>query len=183
MRHAARGWGTTPDERAAPLPCDAVLPGAPAVDRAVDVDAPPAATFRWLCQLRAAPYSYDWIDNRGRRSPRELTPGLEHLEVGQRFMTIFRLVSFEPDEQITLRSRHVAVTYRVAPGRLHMRIRSRVWLPLLALPDLVMARRQLLTLAELAERDVSELARRAPSASAAGRPPPGSRAPSARGRA
>ena len=66
------------------------------------MDAPVETLFRWLCQLRVAPYSYDWLDNRGRRSPRTLTPGLEELEVGQRFMTIFRLAEFEPGRSITV---------------------------------------------------------------------------------
>jgi len=53
-----------------------------------------------------------------RRSPRELTPGAERLQVGQRFMSIFTLASYAPDEHVTLRSRRTAVTYAVVvvPG-------------------------------------------------------------------
>ena len=47
-------------------------------------------------------FSYDWIDNFGRQSPRELVPGLERLAVGQRVMSIFRLVEFERDVHLTL---------------------------------------------------------------------------------
>lgn len=167
-------WGATADERAMAFPCDAHLPGADErYHRATGVDAPATVLFRRLCQLRVAPYSYDWIDNFGRRSPCELTPGLERLERGQRFMTLFELVDFKPDRHITLvldRARRVfgevVVTYLVVPrgdGRSRLVVRLAVRHPrgpvgalarrLLPAGDLVMMRKQLLTLKELAERD------------------------------
>lgn len=169
-----RNWGSTRAERAEGFPCDHLLERAPMrLYRAVDVAAPPAAVFRRLCQLRVAPYSYDLIDNRGRRSPEALTPGLDSLECGQRFMLIFRLAEFEPGRSITLRSHgtvfgDVVVTYRVddavrgARSRLVAKLLvappagplgSRPARSLLAAGDLVMMRRQLLNLARLAERD------------------------------
>lgn len=164
-------WGSIAAERAEPYGCDDVLPTPDRVlFRAVDVAAPATTTFRWLCQLRAAPYSYDKLDNLGRRSPQVLTPGLEDLAPGQRVQTIFRLTSFEPGRAMTMEHRgrvfgHVACTYRVEPVD---PVRSRIVVKLLAayprtpagwlmrgvLPpgDLVMMRRQLLNLKALAER-------------------------------
>lgn len=150
-----------------PMACDGLLAhGGVRLHRAVWVDAPPAIVFRWLCQLKLAPYSYDLLDNRGRRSPRELTGGAEDLEVGQRFMSIFSLASFARDEHLTLRGRRVAVTYAVRPHPGLTRLLARVLFNpsggrvpaalaahLLALGDLVMMRKQLLTLKALAERD------------------------------
>src|SRR6266849_9704744 len=102
---AAAAWGSTAAERARPFPCDGlVAEPAEALFRAVDVAAPPAVVFRWLCQLRVAPYSYDWIDNFGRRSPRQLIPGLDDLAVGQRVMMLFEIVEFERDRHLTLRT-------------------------------------------------------------------------------
>jgi hypothetical protein len=95
-------------------------------DRAISIDASPSIVFAWLCQLRVAPYSYDILDNVGRRSPGERNPGLVRLEVGQRFMTMFALRSFSDGEQISLRAKDVAVTYAVRPegtgSRLHVRV-------------------------------------------------------------
>jgi hypothetical protein len=170
-------WGSTAAERAQSFRCDDVLADPEVVAwRAVDVAAPAEITFRWLCQLRVAPYSYDWIDNLGRRSPRELTPGLERLEAGQRFMTMFVLEDFEPDRSLTLRHAgrlwgRIAVTYRVTSdgeggSRLAVKLlarfprRSPLRLPFRALlpaGDLVMMRRQLLNLKALAEGSASEL--------------------------
>jgi hypothetical protein len=154
-------WNTTPHEHHLPRRSDAVVPDAPIrLSRAVDVAAPPAHVFRWLCQLRAAPYSYDRLDNAGRRSPQELTPGLDALAPGQRFMTAFRLADVEPGRALTLEHRgalgHVGATYAVSErGRLLLTIAWRAPLalgPALSIGDLVMARRQLLNLKELAER-------------------------------
>ncbi|MGV0811351.1 hypothetical protein ABQF34_05275 [Mycolicibacterium boenickei] len=156
-------WGATPQERAATLPCDALSPGAAvSADRAISIDAPPATVFAWLCQLRIAPYSYDLLDNIGRRSPRTRDPELTRLETGQRFMQMFTLRSFVEDEHITLQSGKVAVTYAVRPEgtqtRLHARVRFdglRVVGWALALGDVVMMRKQLLTLRDLAEREAA----------------------------
>jgi hypothetical protein len=165
-------WGSSVQERAASYPCDTLIDHPDRVlFRAVDISAPAALVIRWLCQLRVAPYSYDWIDNLGRRSPPQLTPGLDQLEVGQRFMTIFRLVSYEEGRSITLDSTtglfgRVVTTYKALPSGTN-RTRLVVKLAVLAPPgllgltmrpflpagDLVMMRKQLLTLKRLAERD------------------------------
>src|SRR3989449_6130066 len=123
LSHTAHTWGSTADERELAFACEKHLACHDiAVHRAIEVAGPAATVFRWLCQLRVAPYSYDWIDNLGRRSPRRLTPGLDELEIGQRFMWIFNLVEFEPDVHLTLAYRfaptlgNYAVTYRVLPA-------------------------------------------------------------------
>jgi hypothetical protein len=154
-------WGATAAERSRPLPCDGLLPSAGFVgNRAVSIEAPPPTIFRWLCQLRVAPYSYDRLDNLGRRSPRELSPGLDDLEAGQRFMSIFRLHSWERDEHITLRGSRTAVTYAIRPGsRLVVRVLyGGPFGRALAIGDLVMMRKQLLTLKDLCERDAQLVA-------------------------
>ena len=168
-------WGATPDEVAAEYACDRFVAGPTmACFRAVESTAAPDSQYRWLCQLRVAPYSYDLLDNFGRQSPRTLTPGTEDLEVGQAFMTIFRLVDFTPGRQLTLQLDdphalkafgNLAVSYTVLPtadggsrlvvklamaiegGCLHA-VRRR----LLAWGDLVMMRKQLLQLTTLAEQ-------------------------------
>lgn len=168
-------WGTEAAERRLPFACDGYVPQADAVYfRGVTVGTTPERLFRWLCQLRGAPYSYDWIDNRGRRSPRELTPGLEHLAIGQSMMRIFTIVDFMKNRHITLRIKHgtgafrlvgdLALTYLIVPeGRERCRLLVKIVVSyprgvtgalarrLLPWGDLVMMRRQLLNLKALAE--------------------------------
>lgn len=167
-----RGWNCTAAELEAEFPCDRFQPGPyAAYGRAVDVDADAAHVFRWLCQLRVAPYSYDWIDNGGRRSSPQLTPGVEQLTIGQRFL-VFELVAVEPGRQFTGVAVPAAarlygdltITYQVepvGPGRSRLVVRldaaasgPLTWLrrELLAAGDTVMMRKQLLTIKKLAER-------------------------------
>jgi len=168
-------WGTDEAERRLPFPCDRYVEQAEApYFRGITVRARPATLFRWLCQMRVAPYSYDWIDNCGRRSSRTLTPGLEHLAVGQSVMRIFTLVDFAKERHLTLRIKHgtgagslfgdLAITYLIVPEasercRLLVKIVTRYPRGLTGalmrwgLPwgDLVMMRRQLLNFKALAE--------------------------------
>jgi hypothetical protein len=176
-RLSAQHWQTTAAEIAQTKPCDRLAgTNVRALTRAIDIAAPAAVTFRWLCQLRAAPYSYDWIDNLGRRSPRTLTPGLDKLALGQSFL-VGTLAEFVVDQQITLRALPaaerlfglVAMTYSVSaqsPGasrlvaRLLVRRPGNAWeharWHVLAWGDLVMMRKQFVTLKELAEEAAHE---------------------------
>ena len=126
--------------------------------------------FRWVCQLKIAPYSYDWIDNFGRQSPRTLTPGLDALAIGQRVMSFFEIVDFERNSHVTAVTRSalfgdIAATYVVLPRDeatcrlvvkvlVHHPLPPLGWITRALLPwgDLVMMRKQLLTLKSLAEK-------------------------------
>lgn len=153
-------WGATEAECGDPLPCDELRPGALHADRAISIDAPPSLVYAWLCQLRVAPYSYDLLDRWGHPSPRRRDPQFVELEVGQHFMTHFELTSFALDRHITLVAGKIAVTYAVRPEGPGTRLVARVCMSgprivgqLLAIGDLVMMRKQLLTLRELAEAE------------------------------
>ena len=64
-------WGTTEAETRARFPCDAYMKDPSLIVwRSVTIEAPVHDVWPWLVQLRLAPYSYDWLDNLGRRSPR-----------------------------------------------------------------------------------------------------------------
>jgi hypothetical protein len=172
-------WGATPAECAAAYPCDALLPNPQhRFFRAIDVDAPPALTFRWLQQLRVAPYSYDWADNFLIPSPARLTPRAATVAPGDRMMHIFRIHALEPGRSITLvpASRigeslfgTLAGTYTVSArdngARLFVKVLARyprsiygrVMDPVMPWIDLAMMRRQLQRLKAFAEADAQAL--------------------------
>jgi hypothetical protein len=178
MESISETWGTEPQERRLAFPCDGIIARIDAaLFRGVTIDASAKTVFRWLCQMRAAPYSYDWIDNFGRQSPPQLTSGLDNLEVNQDVMRIFSLVAFEQDRHLTIRMKprsdafrmfgDVAVSYLVVPlvaqptsgCRLLVKLvakypgglKGRMMRALLPWGDLLMMRRQLLNLKRLAE--------------------------------
>ncbi len=132
--------------------------------RGVTVEAPAETVWPWVAQVRIAPYSYDWIDNLGHRSPRKLT-GLPEPQAGDRFTTtagrpVGRIVSVDPGRQLTGNIGGVFMSYILVPlepdqTRLLLKVVARMtrWAALgLSAGDLIMARRQLLNLKQLAER-------------------------------
>lgn len=142
--------------------------------RAVTTSADPATLYLWLCQLRRAPYSYDWIDNFGRRSPRWADPAMVDLADGQDVMSIFTLIAHTPGESLTLQMNpgrparlfgDIRLKYEaVRLDAQRSQLRATLWMPpsggwgagqrryLLAWGDLIMMRKQLRVLSGLAER-------------------------------
>jgi hypothetical protein len=157
-------WGVTDDEVARHYPCDDLVP-TPVLSawRGVTVAAAPEAVWPWVAQIRLAPYSYDWIDNLGRRSPQELRDVPEPT-VGEPFTTASgrrfgRILSVRAPEHLTGTIAGAMISYVLVQHggstRLLMKIVTaggRWFAPLLSVGDLVMARRQLLNLKGLAER-------------------------------
>jgi hypothetical protein len=158
-------WGVDDDETARSYPCDEFVES-PALQvwRGVTVEAPADAVWPWVAQVRLAPYAYDWIDNLGRRSPRELV-GLPEPQVGERFTCaggrkLGRIVAVEPGHQMTGTVMGAFMSYVLVPQgdhttRLLLKVAmetNRVVAVGLSLGDLIMARKQLLNLKLHAER-------------------------------
>jgi len=167
-------WNVTEPECAAHYPCDDLAVNSDhALYRAIDIDAAPAHVYRWLKQLRLAPYSHDWLDNFLLPSPRALRPRAATIAVGDRMMHVFRLLAFEADRTMTIgvNSRIATAlfgtlvgTYVVSPrasgARLFVKVLIRYprsWYgramrgPMPQI-DLFMMKKQLLTLKAYAER-------------------------------
>jgi hypothetical protein len=159
-------WNVTEDEVTRHYPCDDFV-RAPTLQawRAVTVHAAPKTLWPWVSQIRLAPYSYDWIDNLGHRSPQQLV-GLPEPVVGESFSTaatrrVGRILAVEPPKQLTGEIVGACISYVLVPEDQTTRLLMKVvtaasrWLaPWLSVGDLIMARRQLLNLKHLAERHV-----------------------------
>ena len=158
-------WGVTEAEVTRHYPCDDLVP-APVLQawRGVTVRAEPENVWRWVAQIRLAPYSYDWIDNLGRQSPQRLYP-LAEPAPGEYFTTALKgrrfgkIVAVVPGEQLTGRIMGAVMSYVLVREDLATRLllkivmaQGRLVAPWVAVGDLVMARRQLLNLARLAEQ-------------------------------
>ena len=170
-----QNWGSTPDEIAGPVVGDDLCPDARVVaTRSIRLPAPPAEVFPWLRQMgfrRAGWYSYDWLDNLGRRSATTIVPDWQDVVTGSRVPagpTSFEAAIVDPPQAFVLRvgtgdttRRRVqfvlAYELREVPDgtRLVSRVRIRLNVPggrllerfVLGPGDGVMVRRQLLNLA------------------------------------
>ncbi len=158
-------WGVTDAETRATYGCDSYVTS-PSLEawRGVTVNTAPDQLWPWLVQVRLAPYSYDWIDNLGRKSPGELrnlpdpTPGDPFTaSAGQ---PLGRVLAVEHQVQLTAQIMGTHMSYQLTPiddrrTRLVLKVAApqsmRLAAPLLSVGDLVMARRQLLNFKHHAE--------------------------------
>ena len=170
-----QNWGSTPDETAGPVVGDDLCPDARVVaTRSITLAALPAEVFPWLRQMgfrRAGWYSYDWLDNLGRRSARIIHSEWQDVVTGSRVPAgpmSFEAAIVDPPRAFVLRvgsgdtsRRRVqfALAYELRPvaegTRLVTRVRIRLNLPggrlletfVLGPGDGIMVRKQLLNLA------------------------------------
>lgn len=176
MSSLFKAWGVSPHEINMQYPCDGLLNNFDeSLFRGITIHAGPQIIFQWLCQLRIAPYSYDWIDNFGRKSPEKLIPGLDKLEIGQTVMTIFKLIDFKPNNYLTIRMNEkilgqqmtadTVVSYIIHPVNLkecRLLVKLLIQYPkgilglltrfILPFGDLIMMRRQLMNFKRLSEK-------------------------------
>ena len=81
-------WGATPEEVANIVVGDDLCADARVIaTRCITISAPPDEVFPWIRQMgfgRAGWYSYDWMDNLGRKSARRIHPEWQHVSSGDR---------------------------------------------------------------------------------------------------
>ena len=125
-------WGVTSDETRRRYPCDEFVPH-PVLQawRGVTARAGPEHVWSWVKQIRLSPYSYDWIDNLGRRSPQKLSavadpvPGETFTRAmgGRDFGEVLTAVS---GEQLTGRILGAVMSYVLVPEGSNTRLLLKV---------------------------------------------------------
>jgi hypothetical protein len=172
-------WGATPEEQTAAMPGDAYLAEGPAkrtrirMTRAISIAAPPETVLPWLAQLGrgAGYYSYDRLDNGGKRSAEHIVSWipaprlgdaspigyLRHLDEGR------ELAWWTPGQPFLGSQTRMVFSIRLMPAGDGSRLVIRIvgdaagWTAPLVIAvfadiDSVMARRQLLSIKDRAER-------------------------------
>jgi hypothetical protein len=71
--------------------------------RCIEIRAKASDIFIWLKQLRIAPYSYDFIDNEGKKSPDYIIENLPPLRINSHFLLSFHISGFEENSFIACR--------------------------------------------------------------------------------
>src|SRR3954447_2587553 len=94
LRRRHRTWGASPEEVAAAMPGDDLLPRAQyRSTRAITISAPPEDVWPWLVQVgyrRGGWYANDLLDSFARPSARQIVPDWQDLHIGQRLAWIPR---------------------------------------------------------------------------------------------
>ncbi len=166
-------WGATPEEIAGAVVGDNLCINARvSATRCITISAPPHEVFPWIRQMgfgRAGWYSYDWIDNLGKKSTRQVHPEWQDIISGSQVpagpISFIASVVNEPHEYVLSTSTNgfgkrmcFTLAYELRPDpagtRLVTRMRARINVPggriieklLLAPGDGIMLRKQLLTL-------------------------------------
>ena len=168
-------WGATQEEIETPVIGDDLCANATVVaTRCITILALPEEVFPWIRQMgfgRAGWYSYDWLDNLGRKSATRVHEEWQHVNTGDAVPagpTSFRAAIVNSPQHFVLEVKygkkkiprlHFTLAYELRPSpegtRLVTRMRSHINLPggklmerlILGPGDGIMLRRQLLTLA------------------------------------
>jgi hypothetical protein len=170
-------WGATDEEIALNMPGDEIIRRPTFnVTRAITVKARPEEIWPWIVQIgfgRAGFYSYDLLDNLGRRSAERIIPELQDLEVGTWIPmsgkvteeTAFRVKAFEPNQWMLWEKAASTWAWKLRPldektTRLIIRLKCRYrWskatiltdLLLMEIADFPMMRKLMLGIRERAE--------------------------------
>ena len=173
-------WGATPEEIQSPVVGDDLCSAATLIaTRSITISAPPQEVFPWIRQMgfgRAGWYSYDWLDNLGRKSATSIHDEWQTVEAGDKVPSgpiSFTAAIVEAPRHFVLEIKslgkkspklHFTLAYELRDDphgtRLVTRMRSHISVPLGSLfeklilgpGDGLMLRRQLLTIRQNASK-------------------------------
>jgi hypothetical protein len=143
--------------------------------RHIEIQAGASDIYVWLKQLRVAPYSFDFLDNGGRKSPEYIIENLPPLRINSHFLLAFHIYGFEENKYIAGRfcvpvitpvnryMKDMFIEYRIEESgtnaRLWCKVRgwfncditSRGFFYIFSVVNLIMTKRQLVKIKKLSE--------------------------------